>query len=591
MAIYHASVKMISRSAGRSSVAAAAYRSGTCLENDYDGRKHDFQKKQWVSYTKIILPEHAPSEYQDRSVLWNAVEKSEKTSNAQLAREVELALPKELTLDQQIQMVQDYVQRNFVNQGMCADIAIHSPPRTNDRHQPIDSTGHRTSDKEKMIFENPHAHIMLTVRPIDESGKWEAKSQKVYLCKKGDAEKGFTASEYVEANKNGWEKQYQFQSGKNKVWCTMQEGQEKNLERINRSPKTERFGRKNPVTEYWNSKDRIIEWRKDWEITVNKELERIGSDERVDSRSFMDQGREQELPTIHMGVAASNMEKRAAREALEGIPPEKIKHSDIGTYNSEVENYNSLFRQWKEKIAEAWGNAKSGFRKLAEELEELRGQFLKSSYELAEYQQHHSHKELEYQQRQAEFSKMDHLLEATHQKNAESRQRISEAAQRLKECSIWDFREKHVLHTAIDTEKAAISTRNEYVSHELHRLGYQNPDQYQKSRQVYKMEESDHKKYVDTVTAMQERQESLRSEIHDKLQNVPPEEQKELAKVNAELGGSKEKSIREKLRNARNQIDERIYQDAEKLADAEMGEFTAKRTEKQKRQDKEQERQ
>lgn len=172
----------------------------------------------------------------------------------------------------------------------------------------------------------------------------------------------------------------------------------------------------------------------------------------------MDQGREQELPTIHMGVAASNIEKRAAREALEGIPSEKIKHSDIGTYNSEVQTYNSLFRQWKEKIAEAWENAKSGFRKLAEELEELRGQFLKSSYELAEYQQHHSHKELEYQQRQAEFSKMDHLLEATHQKNAESRQRISEAEQRLKECSIWDFREKHVLHTAIDTEKAAIST-------------------------------------------------------------------------------------------------------------------------------------
>lgn len=143
------------------------------------------------------------------------------------------------------------------------------------------------------------------------------------------------------------------------------------------------------------------------------------------------------------------------------------------------------------------------------------------------------------------------------------------------------FQGKHVLHTAIDTEKAAISTRNEYVSHELHRLGYQNPDQYQKSRQVYKMEESDHKKYVDTVAAMQERQESLRSEIHDKLQNVPPEEQKELAKVNAELG-SKEKSIREKLRNARNHIDERIYQDAAKLADAEMGEVAAKSTEKQK---------
>ena len=127
--------------------------------------------------------------------------------------------------------------------------------------------------------------------------------------------------------------------------------------------------------------------------------------------------------------------------------------------------------------------------------------------------------------------------------------------------------------------------------HELHRLGYRNPDQYQKSRQSYATGESDHKKYVDTVAAMQERQKSLRSEIREKLQNVPPEEQKELAKVNAELGGSKEKSIREKLRNARNHIDERIYQDAAKLADAEMGEVAAKSTEKQKKQDKEQERQ
>lgn len=95
---------------------------------------------------------------------------------------------------------------------------------------------------------------------------------------------------------------------------------------------------------------------------------------------------------------------------------------------------------------------------------------------------------------------------------------------------------------------------------------------------------------MDTVGHMQKKQESLRSEIHDKLQNVPLEEQKELAKVNVEFV-SKEKSIREKLRNARNHIDERIYQDAAKLADAEMGEVAAKSTEKQKKQDKEQERQ
>lgn len=546
MAIYHASVKMISRSAGRSSVAAAAYRSGTCLENEYDGRKHDFRKKQWVAYTQITLPNHAPSEYQDRAILWNAVEKSEKASNAQLAREVELALPKELTLDQQIQLIQDYVQRNFVNQGMCADIAIHSPPKTNDRYQPIDSTGHRTNDKEKMIFENPHAHIMLTVRPIDQSGKWEAKSQKVYLCKMGDAEKGFTAAEYAEANKNGWEKQYQFQFGKNKVWYTMQEGQEKNLERINRSPKTERFGRKNPATEYWNSKDRILEWRKDWEVTVNKELERIGCEERIDSRSFKGQGREQELPTIHMGASAVNMEKRAVREKLEGISPEKIKYSDIGIYNSEVKKYNSMFRQWKEKVTETWKNVKTGFWKLAAELETLREQFLKSSYELADYQKHHSHRESEYQQRQEEFSKMDHLLDSIHQKNAGSKQRISEAEQQLKECSIWNFKERHTLHAVIDAEKAAISTRNEYVSHELHRLGYRNPDQYQASKLSYRTEESDHRKYMDTLAAMQGVQEHLRSEIQEKLQNISLEDQKEIARESMKLRNSNEEKQQKK---------------------------------------------
>lgn len=134
------------------------------------------------------------------------------------------------------------------------------------------------------------------------------------------------------------------------------------------------------------------------------------------------------------------------------------------------------------------------------------------------------------------------MLEATHQKNAESRQRISEAEQRLKECSIWDFRENSPPYCDRYGKSSHIYLK-EYVSHELHRLGYQNPDQYQKSRQAYATGESDHKKYVDTVVAMQERQKSLRSEIREKLQNVPSEEQKELAKVNAELGNSKEKSI------------------------------------------------
>ena len=128
MAIYHCSVKIIGRSAGRSSVAAAAYRSGECLTNEYDGVKHDFTKKNWVEFTEIMLPANAPEEYKDRSTIWNAVEWAEKSQDAQLAREFEVALPVELTREQQIEVVEKFVVENLVSQGMIADIALHNPP-------------------------------------------------------------------------------------------------------------------------------------------------------------------------------------------------------------------------------------------------------------------------------------------------------------------------------------------------------------------------------------------------------------------------------------------------------------------------------
>ena len=104
MAIYHCSIKIISRGKGKSAVAAAAYRSGENLTNEYDGITHDYTRKGGVVHTEILLPDHAPTEYADRAVLWNAVEKIEKAKNAQLAREIEIALPKELTREQGISL-------------------------------------------------------------------------------------------------------------------------------------------------------------------------------------------------------------------------------------------------------------------------------------------------------------------------------------------------------------------------------------------------------------------------------------------------------------------------------------------------------
>ena len=143
---------------GKSAVASAAYRSGEILTNDYDGVTHDFTRKRGIVHTEILLPPHAPPEFSDRSILWNSVEKIEKAKNSQLAREVEIALPVELNREQQIQLVREYVKDNFVLVGMCADIAIH--------------------DKEDG---NPHAHIMLTMRQLEESGEWGAKSKKEFV--------------------------------------------------------------------------------------------------------------------------------------------------------------------------------------------------------------------------------------------------------------------------------------------------------------------------------------------------------------------------------------------------------------------------
>ena len=171
MAIFHMKIKIINRRSGRSAVASAAYRSGEKLVNDYDGLEHDYTRKNWIEHKEIILPESAPKEYKDRSSLWNAVEKIEKSSVSRLSREFEIALPKEMTLEQQIEVAKKFVEDNIISLNLCADICIHNPPVMNDRHQPIDEFGNPTKDVNKMIFRNPHAHIMTTLRPLDEVGR------------------------------------------------------------------------------------------------------------------------------------------------------------------------------------------------------------------------------------------------------------------------------------------------------------------------------------------------------------------------------------------------------------------------------------
>ena len=153
MDFFHSHTKIVSRNKGRSAVATSAYISGTKMENTWDGVTHDYTCKQHVIHTEVMLPAHAPPEYADRNLLWNSIEWNETKANAQLARSIELSLPAELNHEQNIALIRKYVQENFVDKGMCADVAFHDK---NDG--------------------NPHVHILLTMRPLTADGKWGTKA-------------------------------------------------------------------------------------------------------------------------------------------------------------------------------------------------------------------------------------------------------------------------------------------------------------------------------------------------------------------------------------------------------------------------------
>ena len=241
IAIYHWNIGIVSRGKGKSAVAAAAYRSGEKLTNEWDGMTHDYTRKGGVVHTEIILPPHAPPSFADRSTLWNSVELYEKAGNAQLAREIDAALPIELSREEQIRLVREYCSSQFVSRGMCVDFAIHD----------TDSG-------------NPHCHIMLTMRPLDERGAWAAKSKKKY-----------------DLDENG--ERIRLPSGRYKTH------------------KVDLTG--------WNSQENALVWRKAWADISNDYLERAGSPERIDHRSNAERGID-EIPTVHMGVAACQMEKK-----------------------------------------------------------------------------------------------------------------------------------------------------------------------------------------------------------------------------------------------------------------------------------------
>lgn len=254
MAIYHCSIKIISRGKGRSAVACAAYRSGTKLTDLATGKIFDYSNKPGVVFSEVLLPENAPAAFAvDRNILWDAVERKETRSDARLAREVEVALPREFTRQEQIDTVREYIIKNFVREGMCADWALH--------------------DKRDG---NPHAHIMLTTRAFTRNGKWAEKSRTIYKLDPNGQKVPLidpeTGEQKVRVRKG---------KGVEKLWQT----------------------EKVPAND-WNDRSKAEEWRAAWATECNR---RLDWQHQIDHRSYARQAVEQE-PTIHEGYAARKME-------------------------------------------------------------------------------------------------------------------------------------------------------------------------------------------------------------------------------------------------------------------------------------------
>lgn len=354
MAIYHLEAKVVGRGAGRSAVAASAYLSCSRLYNDYDGIQHDYTKKQGLVWQEVFLPEYAPQEWQDREKLWNAVEEVETAKDSRLAREFVVALPIELSREQQIELLQDFIREQFVSDGMCADAAIH------------DTDGH-----------NPHAHILLTVRPLDERGKWQYKTEKEYLCMRNGEERGFTAAEFKSAQNDGWEKQYPYKVGKKKVYMTPSAAEAQELIRADKHPKSTRYGRQNPISERWNSEEQLVSWRVAWADVTNRYLESAGREERIDHRSNAARGLD-EIPTIHEGVTVQALERK-------GIV------SDRCEMNRQIRADNALLRELKAEIKKLAALVARTVPAIAEGLEKLRSRVLIFCYQLSHIRNGKSH--------------------------------------------------------------------------------------------------------------------------------------------------------------------------------------------------------
>ncbi|WP_105308406.1 MobQ family relaxase, partial [Lactiplantibacillus plantarum] len=260
MAIFHMSFSNISAGKGRSAIASAAYRSGEKLFDDQEGR-HYFYARSVIPESFILTPKNAPAWASNREKLWNEVERKDRRANSRYAKEFNVALPVELSEDEQKELLTKYVQENFVDQDMVADVAIHRD------HQ-----------------DNPHAHVMLTNRPFNPDGTWGIKSKKQYIL-----------------DENG-----------NKMYTG-----------TSKYPKSRKI-----LMVDWDKKEKIIEWRHNWAVSVNQVLEQKNIPDRISEKSFENQGID-EVPTQHEGINSKRSKRKEFNQQVKSYRKSKAGYKNM----------------------------------------------------------------------------------------------------------------------------------------------------------------------------------------------------------------------------------------------------------------------
>lgn len=279
---------------GHSAVEQSSYIGREKMYCQYDGQTYYPKYSEDLVHKEVMLPENAPSQYKDPSILWNSVEMNEKASNAQLARTYKVELPNEWSYELATEVMRDYIQRNFVDKGMCAEFAIH------------DSENSQTGQR------NLHCHIMLTMRGIDEQGHWMPKQKKVYLTD---------------------------ENGERIPLIDKETG----LQRIDKQNRKQ-WKCATVATNDWNNKENAKIWRKDLADTINSVNAKMGMTENFwEYRSFKDQGLDI-IPQIHLGEKASALERAGIRTRRGDI------NRDIIERNAVIEAARAVYEKAKEGL-------------------------------------------------------------------------------------------------------------------------------------------------------------------------------------------------------------------------------------------------